>query len=77
MAIVLQTLREIGFLRHVVSKDGISVDSSKVEAMVNWKRLTNVSEVRSFLRLAGYYRSRRLLEDHEFIDATNSQKSKV
>uniref|UniRef100_A0A2N9IE13 Integrase catalytic domain-containing protein n=1 Tax=Fagus sylvatica TaxID=28930 RepID=A0A2N9IE13_FAGSY len=35
---------------------GITVDPSKIEAVVNWVRPTNVSEVRSFLGLAGYYR---------------------
>ena len=70
--IILQTLREhqlfaklnkcelwldqISFLDHVVSKDGISVDPSKVEAVLSWKRLTTVSEIRSFLGMAGYYR---------------------
>jgi len=39
-----------------VTKDGISVDPAKVEAMVNWPRPTNVSEVRNFLGIAGYYR---------------------
>ena len=32
------------------------MDPSKIEAVVSWVRLTNVSEVRSFLGLAGYYR---------------------
>jgi hypothetical protein len=32
------------------------VDPSKVEAVLNWERPRNVSEVRSFLGLAGYYR---------------------
>jgi hypothetical protein len=44
------------FLGHVISRDGITVDPSKIEAVVNWVRPTNVSEVRSFLGLAGYYR---------------------
>ena len=43
------------FLSHVISKDGITVDSNNIEAMVNWDRSINVSEVRSFLGLAGYY----------------------
>jgi hypothetical protein len=34
----------------------VSVDPSKVEAVLNWERPNNVSEVRSFLGLAGYYR---------------------
>ena len=44
------------FLGHVISWDGITVDPCKIEAVVNWVRPTNVSEVRSFLGLAGYYR---------------------
>ncbi|KAI3443800.1 hypothetical protein Pfo_000465 [Paulownia fortunei] len=49
-------LEQVVFLGHVVSKDGISVDPSKVEAVIKWPTPTNVSEVRSFLGLAGYYR---------------------
>ncbi|BBN67579.1 hypothetical protein Prudu_119S000200 [Prunus dulcis] len=44
------------FLRHVISVEGIYVDPQKVEAMVNWPQPSNVIEVRSFLRLVGYYR---------------------
>ena len=44
------------FLGHVISKDGITVDPNKIEAVVNWDRPTNVSEVKSFLGLASYYR---------------------
>ena len=32
------------------------MDPQKIEAIVNWKLPTNVSEVRCFLGLAGYYR---------------------
>ncbi|KAG8477207.1 hypothetical protein CXB51_030530 [Gossypium anomalum] len=48
-------LREVGFLRHIVSAEGIRVDPSKISAIVNWSPPKNVSEVRSFLGLAGYY----------------------
>ena len=34
----------------------VSVDPQKIEAVVNWKPPKNVSEVRSFLDLVGYYR---------------------
>ncbi|XP_072066814.1 uncharacterized protein [Arachis hypogaea] len=47
---------EVKFLGHVVSKGGIAVDPSKVEAVMEWERLTTVTEVRSFLGLVGYYR---------------------
>ena len=54
-------LAEVGFLGHVVSASGVSVDSGKVEAVMSWERLNSVFEIRSFLRLAGYYR--RFVED--------------
>ena len=72
LRIILQTLREhqlyakfikcqfwldrVAFLGHVVSAEGISVDPQKIEAIVDWKPPTNITEVRSFLGLAGYYR---------------------
>ena len=49
-------LDQVVFLGHVISEVGISMDPSKVEAMVDWARSTNVNEVRSFLGIAGYYR---------------------
>ena len=39
-----------------MSKDEISMDLDKVEAIVNWSRPTNVIEVCSFLGLTDYYR---------------------
>ena len=49
-------LESVNFLGHIISKDGISVDPSKVEAIVNWERPKTVTEISSFLGLAGYYR---------------------
>ena len=49
-------LNQVVFLGHVISRDGITVDPSKIEAIVNWDVPTNVSVVRNFLGLAGYYR---------------------
>ena len=72
LGLVLQTLRQyqlyakfskcefwlsrVGFLGHVVAADGIYVDPQKVEAVASWEQQTTVTEVRSFLGLAGYYR---------------------
>ena len=49
-------ITSVHFLGHVINKDGISVDPQKVAAIVDWPRPTNISEIRSFLGLAGYYR---------------------
>ena len=49
-------LDSVSFLGHVISTEGVSVDPQKIEAILNWKPPTNVTEIRSFLGLAGYYR---------------------
>jgi hypothetical protein len=46
----------VPFLGHVVSPEGIVVDPGKVKEVLEWKPPTLVSEVRSFLGLAEYYR---------------------
>ena len=49
-------LSKVPFLGHILSRDGISVDPSKVQEVMDWKAPTLVHEVWSFLGLAGYYR---------------------
>ena len=49
-------LREVSFLGHIVSEEGIQVNPKKIEIIIEWKPQRNVMEVRSFLGLAGYYR---------------------
>jgi RNase H-like domain found in reverse transcriptase/Reverse transcriptase (RNA-dependent DNA polymerase)/Retroviral aspartyl protease/Integrase zinc binding domain/Retrotransposon gag protein len=49
-------LKEVKFLGHVVSAEGVAVDPSKVEAVLQWESPKSVTEVRSFVGLAGYYR---------------------
>jgi hypothetical protein len=41
---------------NIISGEGIVVDPTKVEAIMEWPALTNVQEVCSFMGLAGYYR---------------------
>ena len=48
-------LREVSFLGHIVSKEGIRVDPSKIEVFLEWKPPRNVTEVHSFLGMTGYY----------------------
>lgn len=45
----------VAFLRHVISKEEISIDPKKVKAIVSWSRPTNVSKIHSFLDLVAYY----------------------
>jgi hypothetical protein len=49
-------LNSVKFLGHTISKDGISVDPSKVQEVMDWKAPKSVHQIRSFLGLAGYYR---------------------
>ncbi|XP_074288176.1 putative mitochondrial protein AtMg00860 [Silene latifolia] len=72
LRIILQTLREhqlyaklskcefwlekVSFLGHVISREGVVMDPTKIEAVSKWVAPKNVAEIRSFLGLAGYYR---------------------
>jgi hypothetical protein len=49
-------LDTVKFLGHTISGNGISVDPSKVQEVMDWKPPTSVHQIRSFLGLAGYYR---------------------
>jgi hypothetical protein len=44
------------FLGHIISEGGISFDPSKVKDLLSWNAPQNISDIRSFLGLAGYYR---------------------
>ena len=46
----------IQYLGHIISKEGISVDPENIEAVINWPTPRNVTDVRSFMGLVGYYR---------------------
>ena len=48
--------REVQYLGHVISAEGISPDPDKVRAVADFKVPTDVRSVREFLGLAGYYR---------------------
>jgi hypothetical protein len=46
---------EVPFLGHIISNGGISVDPAKVREIVAWKIPSSVTQIQSFLGLAGYY----------------------
>jgi len=64
-------MERVHFLGHVISKEGISVDPAKVAMAVDWFRPTNITEVRSFLGMAGYYR--RFVKDFSTIASLLTQ----
>jgi hypothetical protein len=48
-------LDTVKFLGHTISTNGLSVDPSKVQEVLDWKPPTSVHQIRNFLSLAGYY----------------------
>jgi hypothetical protein len=49
-------LEKVSFLGHILSKDGVAINPSKVQDVLEWKQPRNITDIRSFLGLAGYYR---------------------
>ena len=48
--------REVQYLGHIVSQNGVSTDPEKITTVKEWPTSTTVTQVRSFLGLAAYYR---------------------
>jgi len=57
--------RQVEFLGHLVSGDGIAMQPDKIEAIRTWPECRNVTEVRAFLGTCGYYR--RFIKDFSVI----------
>ncbi|KAG8480922.1 hypothetical protein CXB51_025722 [Gossypium anomalum] len=47
---------QVEYLGHVISQEGVSMDHTKVEGVLDWSPPTSVKELLSFLGLSGYYR---------------------
>ena len=47
--------KEIKYLGHVVSEEGVSTDPDKIKSVTEWPQPTTVPEVRSFLGFVSYY----------------------
>ncbi|KAJ9546732.1 hypothetical protein OSB04_019275 [Centaurea solstitialis] len=67
-------LEEVQFLGHVVNREVIKVDPSKIEAVMSWEVPTTPTEIRSFLGLAGYYR--RFIRDFSKIEVPLTRLTK-
>ncbi|KAJ9553062.1 hypothetical protein OSB04_017107 [Centaurea solstitialis] len=60
-------VERVQYLGHYISGDGISVDSEKINAILSWPIPTNITQLRGFLGLTGYYR--RFVRNYSHIAA--------
>jgi hypothetical protein len=65
---------QVSFLGYLVTPQGIEVDHAKVEAIHGWPIPKNLSQVRRFLGLAGFYR--RFVKDFSTIAAPLNELTK-
>ena len=49
-------LEKVAFLGHVLTAEAVALDPAKIEAVIEWQQPKNITYIKSFLGLAGYYR---------------------
>jgi len=64
----------VSFLGYVLTPQGIEVDETKIEAIKGWPIPQMITQVRSFLGLAGFYR--RFVKDFSTISAPLNELTK-
>jgi hypothetical protein len=48
-------MKQVSSFSHVISKEGISVNLSKIQDMLSWNALARITDIHSLLGLVGYY----------------------
>jgi len=48
--------RKTNFVRFIIKLGQLSIDLKKIKAIVNWQKLENITQLRSFLGFCNYYR---------------------
>lgn len=81
-------LREVMYLGHIITEDGVKPDPKKVDSVLNFPVPKNTKDIKSFLGLAGYYRrfipnfssitqnlTRLLQKDADFVWTSTQQEA--
>ena len=62
---------EVDNIHHIISKEGIKVDPRKIKEITEWPKPYNISKLKVFLGLTGYYRIYVKNYDHDTAPLTN------